>query len=175
MPQLLLPPTQPLSSSPALPTPRPPRVLAPSIFLQGRGATLSSPLTPPWGEATVGGWVCHFRLCGLHSACGPAGWPNSPTLGRCNTGILLELSYHSSHATEGQTSLSCPLATGEKALVSPDLEVSHSDGLLGPCSGKACVTPASSGGCHWQWLLLASLQVPSSHCVPGLRSIEKRL
>lgn len=119
LPQLLLPPTQPLSSTPALPTPHPPRVLAPSIFLQGRGATLSSPLTPPWGEATVGGWVCHFRLCGLHSACGPAGWPSTPTLGRCNTGILLELSYHSSHATEGQTSLSCSLATGERRPLSP--------------------------------------------------------
>lgn len=73
--------------------------------------------------------------------------------------------------------LSCPLATGERRPLSPQTWKS-------PTVTGSWVLVQEKPVCHHclirrlplAVLLLASLQVPSSsHCVPGLRSIEKAI
>lgn len=104
-------------------------------------------------------------------------WPSTPALERGNTGYYLNFPITAPMPQRDRPLLSCPLATGERRPLSPQTRRSPTVTAPGSLFRKSlCVTTASSGGCHWQWLLLASLQVPSSSCcVPGLRSIEKTI
>lgn len=183
MPRLLLPPTQPLSST--LPCPSPAQGLCSQCLPPGKRSNPQQPSCPSMGRATLG--VCYFRLCGLCSACGPAGGPAPyPRKEGATQGYYLNFPITALMPQRDRPLLSCPLATGERRPSSPQtwssptvtgswVLVQERPGYCHCPLSPSLDTRAGLGSRRWQWLLLASMQVPSSRCVPGLRSTEKAI